>query len=136
MKREPTMSAFRILGCWLFLFLLVTFLGCGGGAGYVRKGPEVKVNTVTINNCVASPDTVQVNINDTLTWVNDPSDQKQYTIHFKRTPLPANDASTGQGQKVKGDFWCNNLHSRCVYPYDLKVGIETCKDPGVHVVPQ
>lgn len=124
----------------MFLSML-GILSCNNNdASYIKKGAEIKTNTVTITDCVASPDTVQINLNDTLTWVNDSSDKNQYKIHFKKTPLTANDLTTGQGQKVKGDFWCNQLHSihaaYCVYQYDLvKVGVGACKDPGVHVIP-
>src|ERR1700692_1490253 len=138
-ERDHTMKTFGSLGCALLLLSMLGILSCNN-ASYVRKGAEVKTNTVTITDCVASPDTVQINLNDTLTWLNDSSDKNQYTIHFERTPLPANDAPTGQGQKVKGDFWCNHLHSihadYCVYPYDLiKADGKKCPDPGVHVTP-
>jgi len=134
------MKTFGSLGSALLLSSMLGILSCNS-ATYVPKGAEVRTNTVTITDCVASPDTVQVNLDDTLTWVNGPSDKNQYSIHFDRTPLPANDVQTGQGQKVKGDFWCNDLRSihaaYCVYPYDLiKVGGGKCPDPGVHVTPQ
>jgi len=134
------MRAFRICGCWLLLVPLLGILGCGGSA-YVKKGPEMKTNTVKISNCKADPDTVQVPKDDTLTWTIDPPDGHTYSINFpKSTPVSSSTVPTGQGQKVNGDFWCNNLGgistSLCVYPYNLvQDGTKICPDPGVHVVP-
>lgn len=134
------MRAFRICGCWLLLVTLLGILGCGNTT-YSKKGPEVKTNTVKINNCKADPDTAQVPKGDTLTWTIDPSDTHTYSITFpKSTPVSSSTVPTGQGQKIKGDFWCNSLGgistNLCVYAYNLvQDGSKTCPDPGVHVVP-
>ena len=140
------MRAFRIGGYWLILFPLLGILGCGGSVGYVQKGAEVKTNTVTINNCNATPDTVQVNVNDTLTWIVDSTDKNKYSVQFNnKTPFnpsgtPLYVVPPGQGQPVTGDSACKYWHwlsaSYCVYPYNLiQVGVKTCPDPGVHVTP-
>ncbi len=135
------MRAFRIFGCWLLAGALLAILGCGSSA-YVKKGPEVKTNTVKINNCSANPDWVQVAKNDTLTWIIDPPDGHSYSINFtKSTPISVPTVSPGQGHTVTGDFWCNTfgsvIGSWCEYQYNLiQDGTKTCPDPGVHVVPQ
>jgi hypothetical protein len=132
------MRVFRICGCLLLLVPLLGILGCGSSA-YVKKGPEVKTNTVKISNCKADPDTVQVPKDDTLTWTIDSLDVHTYSIKFPgRKPISLSTVPTGQGQKVNGDFWCNYggwiSTSACVYPYDLvQDGSKTCPDPGVHV---
>ena len=41
------MRGFRICSCGLFLVPLLGLLGCGSSA-YVKKGPELKTNTVKI----------------------------------------------------------------------------------------
>jgi hypothetical protein len=134
------MRAFRICGRWLFLVPLLGLFGCGSSA-YLKKGPEVKTSTVTIKNCTATPDTVQIPEGDTLTWINDPSDTHAYSISFpKHKPVPSPSVPTGQGQTITGDFWCNHLggisSSLCLYPYNLiQDGSKTCPDPGVHIVP-
>lgn len=134
------MRALRICGCWLLFVPLLSIFGCDRGA-YVKKGPELKTNTVKISNCAADPDTAQVSRGDTLTWTLDPADSHKYSINFSKSkPIPSSTVSTGQGQKVTGDFWCNSLGGisagLCVYPYNLvQDGGKTCPDPGVHVVP-
>jgi hypothetical protein len=133
------MRVFRICGCVLLLVPLSGILGCGGA--YVKKGPETKTNTVKISNCTADPDTAKIPKNYTLTWIADPPDGHNYSIKFpKRTPVSSSMVSTGQAQKVTGDFWCNTLGgistSLCVYPYNLvQDDTKTCPDPGVHVGP-
>jgi hypothetical protein len=134
------MRTFRICGCWLFLVPLLGFLGCGS-SGYVAKGPELKSNTVTINNCNANPDTVQVPEGNTVNWIIDPSDTHTYSISFpKHKPVASPTIQTGQGQTIIGDGWCNHVGwikpSLCLYPYNLiQDGGKTCPDPGVHIVP-
>lgn len=139
------MRGFRICSCGLFLVPLLGLLGCGSSA-YVKKGPELKTNTVKISNCNANPDTVQVPEGDTLTWTIDPPDGHTYSISFpKSKPVPSPSVPTGQGQTVTGDFWCNHLggisSSLCLYPYNLiqdggvQNGGKNCPDPGVHIVP-
>jgi plastocyanin len=101
------MRGLRISVYLLLMAALLGIVGCGGPA-YVMKGPEVKANKVTINNCAADPDTVQVPRGDTLTWANDPADLHTYTIHFRKSkPVSSSTFPTGQGQKVDGDFACN-----------------------------
>lgn len=134
------MRAFRIRGCRLLLVPLFGLFGCSDSA-YVKKGPELKTNTVKISNCKADPDTAQVPKGDILTWTIDPPDGHTYSIKFpKSKPVSSSTFPTGQGQNVTGDFWCNNLGgistSLCVYPYNLiQDGSKTCPDPGVHIVP-
>jgi hypothetical protein len=140
------MRVFRICGCLLLLVLLPGILGCGSRA-YVKKGPEVDAktvnNTVTICNCKANPDTVKIPENQILTWVVDSHDVNTYSISFpKKSPFSSSTVPTGQGLKVKKDFWCKTLGaistSLCVYPYNLiqypkDTPPTTCHDPGVHV---
>ena len=134
------MRASRIY-CWVLTVSLVGILGCNGSSSYTRKGPETKTNTVTINNCDATPDTAQVSRGDNLTWNNDPSDTHSYSIRFKgHTPFSSSTIPPGQSQKVTGEFWCNTfggLHGNfCQYGYNLvQDGTKTCPDPGVHIVP-
>jgi hypothetical protein len=134
------MRAIRFCGYWLLLVSVLGNLGCGRGA-YVKKGPEIKTNTITINNCNATPDSAQVSINDTLTWVVDPTDSHTYSINFPHNkPISSATVPPGQGQQVAGDFACKHGHwlsdSFCVYPYNLiQVKVKTCPDPGVHIVP-
>ena len=134
------MTVFRVCGCCLLLFALLAALGCGRSVGYVKKGPEVKTDSVKIADCTADPDTAALPRGHTLTWnVNDPG--HTYAIHFSNNkPIASADPSPGQGQKVTGDFSCNYggwiSDSFCVYAYDLTKDGTTCKDPGVHVIPQ
>ena len=91
------------------------------------------------------PDTVKVLEGDTLTWIVDPHDGSKYSINFpKKRPVSLPTVPTGQGQKVKKDFWCKTLGgistSVCLYPYNLIQSVQgggttTCPDPGVHVGP-
>jgi hypothetical protein len=130
------MRAFRI--CCVLCLPLLGILGCSDNA-YTKKGPETQTNTVTINNCNASPDTARVHRGDNLTW--SVADAHSYSINFKgRTPFSSHTVPPGQSQKANGEFWCNTfggIHGDyCVYSYDLvQDGSTTCPDPGVHIVP-
>jgi hypothetical protein len=132
------MRGFRICVSLLPLVALLGIVGCGGPA-YVMKGAEVKTNKVTIKDCTADPDTVQVPKGDTLTWTNDSSDLNHYSISFpKSKPFSSSTVPTGQGQKVNGDFACNYggwaNSNWCRYSYNLiQNDVTTCPDPGVHV---
>jgi hypothetical protein len=117
------MRAFRIGGYWLMLFPLLGILGCGG-AGYIKKGPETKANTVKINNCNATPDWARVMKKDTLTWIIDPADGHTYSVNFPNsTPISSHTVPPGQGQKVTGDFKCTTLGwingNYCEFQYSL-----------------
>lgn len=133
------MRASRIC-CWVLFVPLLGILGCSSSA-YTKKGPETKTNTVTITNCNANPDTVQVSRGHDLTWNIDVSDSHSYSIRFKgHTPFSSSTVPPGQSQKANGDFWCNTIGAingnLCVYSYDLvQDGSKTCPDPGVHIVP-
>jgi plastocyanin len=135
------MRAFRICGSLWLLGALLIAIGCGSANTYVKKGPEKKTDTVTINNCKADPDTVRVPKGSTLTWINDPleSPTHTYTIKFHgKKPIASDTAPTGQGQTITGDFACSALgwvsSSHCMYAYDLiQDGSTKCPDPGVHV---
>jgi len=133
------MRAFRICCCVLCVPLL-GILGCSNNV-YTKKGPEVMKGSVTITNCNANPDTVQVHRGDDVTWNIDSSDSSSYSIRFKgHTPFSSSTVPPGQSQKAKGEFWCNTfggIHGDyCVYRYDLvRDGTKTCPDPGVHIVP-
>jgi hypothetical protein len=126
--------------CFFAVTLPLGILGCGGNVAYLHKGPEVATSTITINNCLASPDTAQVKKGQTLTWTVDSTDAHTYSINFpKNKPIASATVPTGQGQPVTGDFACKyfgwiNANS-CVYSYNLiQVGVQTCKDPGIHMV--
>jgi len=133
------MGAFRLcLSALLAATLGLT--GCGAHS-YVKKGPEKPSDTVTINNCVADPDTVKVPKGHTLTWNVDPleSPKHGYTIKFgSKKPIANPTAPTGQGQIVTGDISCTLFGwisaNNCLFPYQLiQDGGKTCPDPGVHV---
>jgi hypothetical protein len=132
------MRAFRVCGCCLLLLPLLGVFGCSRSASYVKKGPEVKTDTVKIlANCTADPDTAGVPRGHTLTW-NVPD--STYTIHFpKNKPIASADPTPGHGQSVTGDFGCNYLggisDTFCVYEYDVMKDSKKCSDPGIHVIP-
>jgi len=142
LKEGTAMRVFRICSCLLLFAPLLGIVGCGGSSAYVKKGPEVKTNTVKVSNCKADPDTVQVAKNDPLIWTVDPPDGHTYSIKFPHArPVSSSTVPIGQTQTVTGDGWCNSLggiiNSLCVYPYQLiQDGATTCPDPGVHVVPR
>ena len=132
------MRAFRIFGCLLLASALLGIAGCA--KSYVKKGAETQSNTVTINNCSATPDWVKVPRGQTLTWTISPPDGHTYSINFPgSSPVASSTVPPGQAQKVVGDFWCNTLGwmgSYCEFQYNLiQDGRKTCPDPGVHVVP-
>lgn len=132
------MKDFRTCACFLLLVPLLGSLGCTKSA-YVKKGPEVRTNTVKISACTANPDTARVSRGSTLTWIIDPPDGHSYSVTFpKSTPVSSPTVATGQAQTVNGDFWCNSLgwanSGLCYYAYNLvQDGNKTCPDPGVHV---
>ena len=125
----------------MFVFVLLLCIAGCGSRSYVTKGPEVKTNTINVSNCAAVPDTAQVAKGDTLTWTVNPPDGHTYSITFPHSkPVSSPHVPTGQGQNVKGDFWCSSvgwaIKKVCVYPYNLiQDGSKVCPDPGVHVVP-
>ncbi len=134
------MRAFRL--CLSALIAAVLGLTGCGARSYVKKGPEKKSDTVTINNCVADPDTVKVPKGQTLTWKVDPQESPPhtYTIEFgSKNPIASSMVPTGQAQKVKGDLSCTLFgwisSKNCLFPYNLIQDDTktTCKDPGVHV---
>ena len=133
------MRAFRLCVSGL-LAALLALTGCGARP-YVKKGPEKKSDTVTINNCVADPDTVKVPKGHTLTWNLDPRESPPHTYAIKfgsKKPIANGTAPTGQGQTVTGDTSCTLFgwisSKNCLFPYQLiQDGSKTCKDPGVHV---
>ena len=133
------MRAFQLCVSGL-LAALLALKGCGASPN-VKKGPEKKSDTVTINNCIADPDTVKVPKGHTLTWNVDPQESPPhtYTIKFgSKKPLANGTAPTGQGQTVTGDTSCTLFgwisSNNCMFPYQLiQDGSKTCKDPGVHV---
>ena len=137
-ERVKVMRTFRICGCFLMLFPLLGILGCTKSA-YVKKGPEVRTNTVKISACTANPDTARVPKGTTLTWIIDPPDGHSYSVSFpNRTPVSSSTVPIGQAQTVTGDFWCNSLGwtspGLCLYGYNVvQDGSKTCPDPGVHV---
>jgi len=139
---ESPMKRPRICANCLLSILLIGILGCGGSVSYLKKGPEVITNTITINNCLATPDTAQVPDNTIVTWIVDTSDSHTYSINFpKSKPFPTSTISPGKGQTAQRDSACKYFSwlnaNYCVYAYNLiQVGVQTCKDPGLHVTPQ
>lgn len=134
------MRAFRLCISGL-LAALLALTGCGASS-YTKKGQEKKSDTVTINNCVADPDTVIVPKGNTLTWKGDPQESPPhtYTIKFgSKKPIANPTVPTGQGQTVTGDLSCTLFgwisSKNCLFPYQLIQDDTktTCKDPGVHV---
>jgi len=127
------MRTFRI--CWILCVPLLGILGCTNSN---HKGEPI---TVTITNCKADPEMVEVYRGDDLTWKIAPSDNQKYSISFKgHTPVSSSTFPAGQSHKVTGDPWCNVLgrfrDDYCRYRYDLVPdGSKTCADPGVHIVP-
>jgi hypothetical protein len=134
--------------CALFLASPLAFtIACGGGARhYTQKHPEIHADSVTINNCDANPDTVDVYDGQTLTWTVDPTDSNTYTIAFgdSRPVSPkSSDAShaSPDAQKIQKDSWCKYAgwvhEGYCKYDYTLsKKGSSTpCPDPGIHIIP-
>jgi len=135
------MNRSRIRVYYFFVVVLpLGILGCGRSVAYLHKGPEVAISTITIKDCLANPDTAQVKMGDTLTWTVDQADTHSYSVYFpKNKPIASPTVPTGQGQPVTGDFACKYfgwlIASNCVYPYNLiQVGVQTCKDPGIHMV--
>ena len=82
--------------CCVVCVPLLGILGCSNNA-YTKKGPEVMKGSVTITNCNANPDTVQVHRGDDLTWNS--SDGHSYSIHFKgHTPFSSSTIPPGRGR--------------------------------------
>jgi len=124
------MRTFRTCCC----ILCVPLLGILGCTNSHTKGQPV---TVTITNCKANPDRVDVHRGDDLTWNIEQPDSHSYSISFKgHTPFSSSTVPPGQSQKVVGDLSCNYfgwIHGDfCWYPYAV-VG-SNCADPGVHIV--
>jgi hypothetical protein len=135
------------LCCLLLVSPVMLTIACGGGATrYTAKHPEIHADTVTINNCDANPDTVDVYGGQTLTWTAPSTDSNTYIIAFgdSRPISPKSitaSNSSPNAQNIQKDSWCKYLGwasgGYCKYDYTLtKKGSSTpCPDPGVHIVP-
>lgn len=136
------MKAFKTISSLMLTGALLGFSGCATST-YVRKGADVKTDTVKIKDCTADPDTALVPKGKNLTWVVDPleSPPHTYTVQFQgKKPIASSTAPTGQAQQVNGDLSCTVFGgisaSACLFPYNLiQDGTKKCPDPGVHVVP-
>lgn len=144
------MKILSLTFCLLALASMTLWAGCGGGVAYYPfKGSEQRSDTVSIDKCVASPDSVIVPTETNLHWiVTDALDQATYTIAFTNgNPLVGHPQPTlgvnapDPPHKVEGNFPCYTWWDRCgKFPYTLTRKVagqpdEVCKDPGVHVSP-
>jgi hypothetical protein len=134
--------------CALLLVPPLAFtIACGGGSAtrYTPKHPEIQADSVTINNCDANPDAVDVYDGQTLTWTVSPTDSNTYIIAFgdSRPISPQSSTvsnSSPNAQKIQKDTGCKYLgwasSGYCKYDYTLtKRGSPThCPDPGVHII--
>ena len=131
------MRAFTI--CCVLCGPLLGILGCSNNA-YTKKGPEVMKGSVTITNCNANPDTVQVHRGDDLTWNIDRLTAVVIRSVSKGTHLsPRPRFLPGRARKqteISGATPSGECTGYCRYRYDLiQDGTKTCPDPGVHIVP-
>jgi len=131
----------------LLASLLMLMIACGGGATrYRAKHPKIHADNVTITDCDANPDTVDVYDGQTLTWTVAPTDPNTYTIAFGDSrPIPPKSItasnSSPNAQRIQKDSLCRYggwaYGGYCQYDYTLtKKGSSTpCPDPGVHIIP-
>jgi len=135
----------RIWRCLLLLATLLEIAGCTNNRGpaYTYKGKEVKVDTVIINNCVATPDLVAVPENGSLHWAVAKDDPETYTVAFTTNnvihepPVALSYSSPDKIHTVSNGCTTKAPQAACdKFPYVLlrKSG-NPCPDPGVHVVP-
>jgi len=148
------MKAPRSYRYWLLSVLL---LGILGYVDYAHFEKEIRLTAKTVPvkinpDCTVSPpDTVEVSIDDTLTW-SPPNGDHVYSADFTDntpfTPTIFSSVSVVRagppGQQVTGDFFCNKVSvgvswlnkKYCYFPYNLiKDNGKKCSDPGVHVGP-
>lgn len=127
-----------VINCPVVVALALLLSGCT--ASYKMKGAERAASVVTINNCVADPDTVAVHENDSVHWEVPPTDLHTYTVQFQRSPFAESTASVSTASQdkphqAKRDFWCKGFGA-CKYAYTVTPnGGPVCPDPGVHVIP-
>jgi hypothetical protein len=134
------MRTLRLFVCLLVSAPLFILGGCEKAVTPpVRNKSQVHI--VTLNNCLADPNTVTVYDGDQVDWQAIDHD---YTIRFKDPKEPTgNPVKVPHGgphnpHAIHGHNRCDPLlHGEFYCDYSLTKDNETtpCPDPGIHIVP-
>ena len=92
----------------LFAGLLLLMVACSKEKNFDSNNPPVANNTILMKGSVFTPSTLQVNINVTVTWVND--DNMTHTV-------TADDGSFDSGDIAPGAKFMHTFSNTGTYNY-------------------
>jgi len=124
----------------LFLAGVFMFHSCGE-----QSNSRTTIPPVVLNQCDATPPTVNVKNGKSLKWDDQDHNAPIYIVDFRgqyptSSPFPVKLGVSDLPHKIQADPTCVQDHSKCDYTYYLSVynsssgtAIPCSKDPVVHV---